>query len=172
MHVLEHEICGVDVNLTACRIACFSLYIAYLDQFDSRSLKELQQQSDNILPNLLAYKDANYQNTKTPVVYEGNFFDSKLRIRGNFDVIVGNPAWVGRNQSADQSVVKWVEDSKANPFLDDAPKSKENRTAIFLPQKQIAHAFMWKTPLHRNESGRMGFACSLPCGQGFGWSRA
>lgn len=153
--VLEHQICGVDVNVTACRIACFSLYIAYLDQFDSKTLKELQKQSDKILPNLLAYKDSNYKNTKTPVVYEGNFFDSKLPIRNDFDVIVGNPPWVGRNQSADQSVVKWLEDPEANPFLADVPRAKAKRAAVFLPQKQIAHAFMWKTPLHLCETGRV-----------------
>ena len=153
--VLEHQICGVDVNLTACRIACFSLYIAYLDQFDSKTLKKLQKQSDKILPNLLAYKDSNYENTKTPVVYEGNFFDSKLPKLDNFDVIVGNPPWVGRNQSADQSVVKWLEDPEANPFLADVPRAKARRAAVFLPQKQIAHAFMWKTSLHLSETGRV-----------------
>lgn len=153
--VLEHQICGVDVNLTACRIACFSLYIAYLDQFDSKTLKELQLQSDKILPNLLAYQNANYENTETPVVYEGNFFDPKLPIRDSFDVVVGNPPWVGRNQSADQSVVDWVKDAASNPFLEDAPRAQAKRMAIFLPQKQIAHAFMWKTPLHLSESGRV-----------------
>lgn len=155
MDVLEHQICGVDVNVTACRIACFSLYIAYLDQFDSKTLKELQEQSDKILPNLLAYKDKNYQNTGTPVVYEGNFFDSQLPIRDRFDVIVGNPPWVGRNQTADQSVVQWINDPEANPYLADAPRARTARIAMFLPQKQIAHAFMWKTPLHLSESGRV-----------------
>ena len=156
--VLEHQICGVDVNLTACRIACFSLYIAYLDQFEAKTLKELQQQSDKILPNLLAYKDEKYQNTETPVVFEGNFFEYKLPISDQFDVIVGNPPWVGRNQAADEAIPKWINDPDANPFLDDSPRAANKRKAMFLPQKQIAHAFMWKTPLHLREGGR---ACLL-----------
>ncbi len=158
LDVLENQICGIDVNVTACRIACFSLYIAYLDQFDSRTLKELQRQSDKILPNLLAYKEQNYNNTDTPVIYEGNFFEPKLPIRDDFQVIVGNPPWVGRNQPSNAEVTNWVESEEANPFLAEAPRTKPKRKAIFLPQSQIAHAFMWKVPLHLAENGR---ACLL-----------
>ncbi len=155
LDVLENQLCGVDVNRTACRIACFSLYIAFLDQFDPPTLIELQERSDKLLPKLLAYKNSRYQNTDTPVVYEGNFFDPSLPIRDDFDVVVGNPPWVGRNQSANTDVERWVESEEHNPFLDDVPRAKAKRKAIFLPQKQIAHAFMWKAPLHVNEHGRI-----------------
>lgn len=155
LDVLENQLCGVDVNKTACRIACFSLYIAFLDQFDPPTLIELQMRSDKLLPKLLAYKDSNYQNADLPVVYEGNFFDPSLPIRDDFDIIVGNPPWVGRNQAADAEVERWVGDEQHNPFLEDAPRARAKRKAIFLPQNQIAHAFMWKAPLHVNDRGRI-----------------
>lgn len=155
LDVLENQLCGVDVNKTACRIACFSLYIAFLDQFDPPTLIDLQKRSDKLLPKLLAYKDSNYQNAETPVVYEGNFFDPSLPIRDDFDIVVGNPPWVGRNQSADTDVDQWVESEQYNPFLAEAPRTKAKRKAIFLPQRQIAHAFMWKASLHVNKHGRI-----------------
>jgi len=155
LDVLESQLCGVDVNTTACRITCFSLYVAYLDQFDRRTLKELQQRSDKILPNLLAYKEHDYQNTNTPAIYEGNFFDPKLPIRDDFDIIVGNPPWVGRNQASDPVAMAWVESETDNPFRADVPGGKAGRKAVFLPEKQIAHAFMWKAPTHLSESGRV-----------------
>lgn len=153
--VLENQICGVDVNQTACRIACFSLYVAFLDQFDPPALLELRENSGKVLPKLLAYKDSNYQNTETPVIFEGNFFDPELPVGGEFDVIVGNPPWIGRKNSADTQVVKWTEDETANSFLKDAPRSKAKRKAIFLPQKQLAHAFMWKALLHVRDAAHI-----------------
>lgn len=155
LDVLENQLCGVDVNKTACRIACFSLYIAFLDQFDPPTLIELQTRSDKLLPKLLAYKDSNYQNADMPVVYEGNFFDPSLPIRDDFDIIVGNPPWVGRNQTVDAEAERWIESEQHNPFLKDAPRAKAKRKAIFQPQKQIAHAFMWKAPLHANKRGHI-----------------
>lgn len=153
LKVLETQICGVDVNLTACRIACFSLYIALLDQFEPRELSGLEAKSGKRLPNLLAYKHKNHTNAST--IYEGNYFDPRLPIRDDFDIVVGNPPWVGRNQTADPDIFEWTADERNNPFLESAPVAKAERTAIFLPQKQIAHAFMWKTALSTNENGHI-----------------
>ena len=82
--ILEQKICGVDVNLTACRITCFSLYVAFLDQFDRATLRELQTNTEltpgktgKILPKLLAYKCDDYKNTDTPAIFEGNFFNPR-----------------------------------------------------------------------------------------------
>jgi len=52
LDLLEHQLCGVDVNQTACRIACFSLYIAFLDQFDPPTLREFQEKTKKLLPKL------------------------------------------------------------------------------------------------------------------------
>ncbi len=163
LDILKQKICGVDVNLTACRIACFSLYVAFLDQFDPPTLRELQknvetilEKGEKILPKLLAYKEENYKNTATPAIFEGNFFDPALPIPADFDVVVGNPPWVGRGQPADKQIEDWVF-SNHNPYLKTAPKVRAKRVAIFLPQRQIAHAFLWKAPLAIKETGRVSF---------------
>jgi len=156
LDILKERLCGVDVNATACRIACFSLYIAFLDQFDSLTLREFQKKTKRFLPKLLAYRNDNYRNTETPAIWEGNFFDPKLPIADDFDVVLGNPPWVGRNQPSDKQIDEWVF-GKCNPYLEDAPRARTKRTAIFLPQRQVAHAFMWKAPLHLREDGRASF---------------
>ena len=155
LDILETKLCGVDVNKTACRIACFSLYIAFLDQFLPATLRELQKKG-KLLPKLLAFKDEKYRNTETPVILEGNFFDSQLPIANDFDIVIGNPPWVGRNQSTDKKVENWIF-GEDNPFIKDAPKAKSSRKAIFLPQKQLAHAFMWKAPLCLIDDGHASF---------------
>ncbi len=153
--ILTNQLVGVDINKTACRISCFSLYVAFLDQFSPRTLREFQNKTKRkVLPSLLAYKDEQYKNAETPSIFEGNFFDPALPIGDSFDVIVGNPPWVGRNQQADKHVVDWVL-GKQNPYLGDAPKGRAKRLAIFLPQRQVAHAFMWKTPSCATEAGRV-----------------
>ncbi|MGE0529470.1 MAG: hypothetical protein AB7P49_20650, partial [Bdellovibrionales bacterium] len=64
-----------------------------------------------------------------------------------FDVVLGNPPWVGRGKTSDGEIEKWIFSDK-NPFLSLSPKAKEKRKAIFFPQNQVAHAFMWKAPIH------------------------
>ncbi len=153
--VLTGQLVGVDINKTACRITCFSLYVAFLDQFSPQSLRDfLKKTKRKVLPSLLAYQDERYKNTETPAVFEGNFFETMLPIADSFNIVVGNPPWVGRNQQADKKAVDWIF-GKHNPYLSDAPKAFAKRQAIFLPQRQIAHAFMWKAPCSVNETGRI-----------------
>ncbi len=156
--VLEKQLCGVDVNSTACRIACFSLYVAFLDQFDPPTLQAFQRKTRHFLPKLLGYKQYSYTNTPTPSILEGNFFDPMLPISRDFDVVIGNPPWVGRNQPSERTAEEWLLSDLANPFLADAPRAHAERLAIFFPQRQIAHAFMWKVPLHL---GRDGIGCLI-----------
>ncbi len=154
--ILTSRLCGVDVNPTACHIACFSLYIAFLDQFHPPTLREFQERTKKFLPKLLAYKSEGYVNTDTPAILEGNFFAPNVPVTDDFDIVLGNPPWVGRNQPSDKEIELWVFGER-NPYLADAPKAKAKPTAIFLPQRQIAHAFMWKAPLHLKENGRASF---------------
>src|ERR1019366_2335654 len=44
---------GVDKNPTACRIACFSLYLAFLDQFDPPDVLAYKLHTGKKLPSLL-----------------------------------------------------------------------------------------------------------------------
>lgn len=57
---LTKNLCGIDRNKTACMVACFSLYLAYMDQFDPPDLLDLRDElvrrhkrSDELLPPLM-----------------------------------------------------------------------------------------------------------------------
>jgi N-6 DNA Methylase len=148
---------GIDVNETACRITCFSLYIAFLDQFDPPTLRALKEEAGlgsrkPLLPPLLAYKKDAYCIPDTAVIFEGNFFDAKVPLERNFDLVIGNPPWVSR-QAAGESVTSWIE-SDENPGGSSLGKGVTQRKRTLLPQDQIALAFLWKTPTHLTSDGR------------------
>jgi len=146
LEIISKQLCGVDVDETACRIACFSLYLAFLDQLRPRDIHELEQKRGKVLDNFLALKEDNYANTETPVIFEGNFFED-VPVGKDFDLVIGNPPWVSRGKVSDPKALEWCL-SKNNPYLEDGPRSKANRKQYFLPAGQIAHAFMWKAPVH------------------------
>lgn len=146
LEIISKQLCGVDVNETACRIACFSLYLAFLDQLRPRDIHELEQKRGKVLDNFLALKEDNYANTETPVIFEGNFFED-VPVGKDFDLVIGNPPWVSRGKVSDTKASEWCL-SQNNPYLEDSPKSKADRKQYFLPAGQIAHAFMWKVPVH------------------------
>lgn len=86
---------GVDRNLTACRIACFSLYLAFLDNFDPPDIDAYRLNTGKKLPSLLRPRDSS-RGPNIPVVWEGDFFELVPRLKEKFDFIVGNPPWAGR----------------------------------------------------------------------------
>ena len=153
--LLKENLYGIDVNPTACRITCFSLYIAFLDQFEPRYLHKLQNRNGKILPKLLAYEDQQWKNINRASIFQGNFFQHDLPIHDNFDVIIGNPPWPGRTSKPDEVLMQWLEDKNHNPLLCDPnlPGKKIYRKSVFYPSNQVAHAFMWKALLHLKKSG-------------------
>ncbi|MBW2166659.1 MAG: hypothetical protein JRG74_11380, partial [Deltaproteobacteria bacterium] len=153
--LLKENLYGIDVNPTACRITCFSLYIAFLDQFEPRYLHKLQNRNGKILPKLLAYEDQQWQNIKRASIFQGNFFQHDLPIPDHFDIIIGNPPWPGRTSKPDEVLIHWLEDENHNPLLRDLylPVQKTYRKSVFFPSNQVAHAFMWKAQLHLKKSG-------------------
>jgi len=154
LEIIREKLCGVDTKETACRIACFSLYLAFLDQLNPREIHELEEKRGQVLDNFLALKENNYANTKSPVIFEGNFFDEELPVEKSFDLVIGNPPWVSRGRVSDAKALQWCL-SKNNPYLVDAPVSKKDRERYFQPARQIAHAFMWKAPVHLEPGGRV-----------------
>ena len=69
-----------------------------------------------------------------------NFFEADLPpVFGDFDLIIGNPPWIGRNQPGDPVADNWY----------------EREVKQKLPSRQIAHAFMWKCPQHLDCNGRV-----------------
>ena len=153
--LLKENLCGIDVNPTACRITCFSLYIAFMDQFEPCYLQRLQNRNGKLLPKLLAYENEHWQNIECPSIFQGNFFQQDLPTLKDFDVIIGNPPWPGRTSKPDEVLLQWLEDEHHNPMLLDPelPKQKKYRKSVFFPSNQVAHAFIWKVGLHLGKSG-------------------
>jgi hypothetical protein len=94
---------GVDRNPTACRITCFSLYLAFLDQFTPADLREVLEQAGwKKLPNLLVAEGA--KPAALPVVWHRDFLSLPARWDSGeaFDVVLGNhpapPPRAGRGQ--------------------------------------------------------------------------
>lgn len=117
---------GVDKNLTACRIACFSLYLAFLDQFDPPDVELYKLQSNKKkLPNLLRLHDAK-RAPDHPVVWEGDFFEVAPKWQGQFDLVIGNPPWAGRG-------AKQI----AQNFMEKTPGllKEHGRSCLILPSK-------------------------------------
>lgn len=99
LSILHNQLRGVDIERTACRIACFSLYLAFLDQFDPRDIRDFarlaQRHGPKVLPKLLRYQGSRWQENHAPTVVHGNFLQLDS---GNekFDCVIGNPPWAGR----------------------------------------------------------------------------
>jgi predicted RNA methylase len=116
MRLLKESLFGVDVKETACRIAAFSLYLAYLDQLAPRDIQVLQEKG-RFLPKLTG-DDGNIKCC--------DFFEKDARFPVDVDIVIGNPPW-GSIAKEDTAAGQWC---VAN-----------NRP---LPDKQIAAAFIWK----------------------------
>lgn len=137
--ILEENLVGVDVQETPCRIACFSLYLALLDQLEPRDIQELAKKG-TLLPELLDLPGKRGGPKHRPrSIRHRDFFDDRLPLESDFDFVLGNPPWVSRGKVADDApAVQWCR--------------KRN---LPIPQKQIAHAFMWKCPQHAKKNGRI-----------------
>lgn len=95
--ILARQIRGVDKLETACRIACFSLYLAYLDFFDPPDIRAHIDRTGRPLPKLLNLADdPNRPQAEIPVIHKGDFFDEETLAGEAFDCIIGNPPWAGR----------------------------------------------------------------------------
>lgn len=165
--LLTNNLFGIDVNETACLVACFSLYLAFMDQFDDpRDIWALAAElkrsgTEKVLPPLMARDQERDNSPRRPNIYAANFFGPFFPGLNDLDLIVGNPPWVGRNQSADHVLEEWILRSPTpgipgNPFieeLEDATLADSALRSRFMPNRQAANAFMWKAPLHASASG-------------------
>ncbi len=96
LRILEEQLHGVDKNLTACRIACFSLYLAFLDQFDPPDIQDYIERTGNRLPSILRFKETENHALDFPVVFEDDFLEPSGALPDNTTVFIGNPPWAGR----------------------------------------------------------------------------
>ena len=157
--LLAHNISGVDINLTACLVTCFSLYLAFLDQMDPKEITELREALEQtaqhkLLPRILWERkdDSAPRPPRLRTIRELDFFE--LTASQDFDLVVGNPPWVSRKDAP--SVERWIYSEKDNPAARGLTKS--SRDQILFPTKEVACAFMWKASLHAKADGR---ACQV-----------
>jgi hypothetical protein len=125
--ILACQIRGVDVEETACRIACFSLYLAYLDFFDPPDIQDYIEKTGKPLPKLLNYGNMpDRPNATIPVINKADFLDDKTLTGETFDCIIGNPPWEGRQSK-----------QLAQQFMRKAPRFLKNGGigCLLLPSK-------------------------------------
>ena len=143
--VLCENLCGVDINPTACRITTFSLYLAYLDQLSPRDIHELRRNGHR-LPKLVHRAQQVQSKDIEGNIWCGDFFSETGEYPSDVDVVIGNPPW-GSTAEADSPAAVWCSRSDAT---------------LTVPNKQIAAAFVWKAAHHVNNAGRVCFV--LPHG--------
>ena len=94
--ILTNNLRGIDENPTACRLACFSLYIALLDCLSPSDIRTFVLQTRNKLPRLLADDVTEPGDGYIPVVREADFLKGNGLVEESIDCIIGNPPWQGR----------------------------------------------------------------------------
>lgn len=95
LNILQTRIRGVDVNLDACRITVFSLYLALFEKLMPIDVEEFKRTISQgpFLPPLLWTAAEPIAN---PVVCLGDFLNHDLPLEHNFDLLIGNPPWESR----------------------------------------------------------------------------
>ena len=144
--VLCENLCGIDVNPTACRITTFSLYLAYLDQLSPRDIHELQRKGHRLPKLVRRAQQAESRDDVEGNIWCGDFFSKTGEYPSDFDVVIGNPPW-GSTAKAGSPAAVWCSRSDVT---------------LTVPDKQIAAAFVWKAAHHVNNTGRICFV--LPHG--------
>ena len=141
IEILRHNLSGVDINPTACRISAFSLYLALLDQLSPPDIQQLQRKG-KVLPRLVCFSESCQDQDQGQTILCGDFFSEKNF--GEFDLVVGNPPWKSLEGPL-TTAEKWCE-KHHDP----------------LANRQLAIAFVWKGALHERTGGRVCFV--LPHG--------
>jgi hypothetical protein len=92
------QIRGVDVNLDACRIATFSLYLALFEKLQPIDVEEFKEKvrHHDFLPPLLWKRNLREPGPHVPVIIHGNFLQDELPLDSTFDLVIGNPPWESR----------------------------------------------------------------------------
>lgn len=121
------KIHGQDKNERAIRVAAFSLYIALLEHASPRTILKLVSKG-KLLPTLV-------NNT----LHASDFFKD-VDSYANYDLIIGNPPWVSRNNEDNKLALQWCDKNKYPT-----------------PGKEIAWAFVWKSLKHVKPNGSIAF---------------
>ncbi len=137
MQLMQSQLFGMDVNPTACRIAAFSLYLAFLDRLTPRDIQQLQKKG-RALPRLVSDEEEQRNITCQ------DFFAEPSTAPNDVSLVIGNPPW-GSIASEDTPAGQWAATN-----------------GIEIPDNQIASAFIRKATDHVHLDGRVCFV--LPAG--------
>ncbi|HZR73461.1 N-6 DNA methylase [Bradyrhizobium sp.] len=144
--LLTSRIFGADINLMACRVTAFSLYLSLLEGLDPADIMEAQEREGVKLPSL---DGSNLRHGPT-----ADFFGPKHGFADKrFSLIISNPPWAEPEGEDVTSADTWAERAGA-PFV----------------RRQIAGAYALKARDFLAEQGRV--CLILPIGQFLGQSSA
>ncbi len=145
--LLKRRIFGGDINLMACRVTAFSLYLSLLEGLDPADILEAQEREGAKLPPL--------QNSNLAHGHEhGDFFRQSHRFAGKrFSLIISNPPWAEPEGQSETTADAWAKEAGA-PFV----------------RRQIAGAYALRALDFLKDDGRT--CLILPIGQFLGGSSA
>lgn len=121
--ILLNNIYGVDKNIKALKMACFSLYVALLEFLTPKDILENRFKFPNLIGRTL---------------FEKNFFDEDLDKKGiKADIIIGNPPWISdkdklHNEYCKRRSIPISDKQIAQAFVTRAEDFADNRTIISL----------------------------------------
>ena len=129
--LLVGHIFGADINLMACRVTAFSLYLSLLEGLDPADIMEAQEREGIRLPRL--------DGTNLRHGESADFFAADHGFQGKrFNLIISNPPWKEPAADAKTSADKWVE-----------------RVNVPFVRRQIAGAYALRSLDFLAENGRL-----------------
>lgn len=98
LNILQKQIRGIDVNLDACRITAFSLYLALFEKLRPIDVDEFKEsvRYECFLPPLFCDETSVEPDPDIHVIRCGNFLQDELNLKQDFDLLIGNPPWDSR----------------------------------------------------------------------------
>ncbi len=131
--ILKTNVFGIDKKGSACLIAAFSLYLAFLDQLSPPEIRRVLKKI-KLLPPLVADEE-----NGATTIRCADFFSDAASLPEPVDFVIGNPPWAKATGQTAPAFV-WCAARKF-PF----------------PGKQIAAAFVWKAPEYLKPAGKICF---------------
>ena len=99
--LLVRHIFGADINLMACRVTAFSLYLSLLEALDPADIMEAQERNAVKLPALDGTNLRHGENADFFAIDHG--FSGR-----HFDLVISNPPWKEPSATSATSADKWV----------------------------------------------------------------
>lgn len=129
--LLVEHVFGADINMIACRVTAFSLYLSLLEGLDPADIKEAQEHDDVKLPRLDGTNLLHGENA--------DFFGPNHDFLGmKFDLFISNPPWKELSGATVTSADEWTQTSGA-PFA----------------RRQIAGAYALRSLDFLSDNGRL-----------------